>query len=208
MFYTNIGLLSSGSHGKSTLVKALYQYCHTLKRIGFPFHSDNDLVSQELMEGGVPMVYSEIRIEDGQVNFFEIPAGISDSQTCYALSRMDAAILLVPSNAILDTETKRLWKLIQTMELRGAIFVNAIDNGLQSISDTFIELKDSLCGNLLAMNDPNEDAYTTFLKDSPDLLVEAISCGDKTAVVFGSAQCSIGLYALLTVIACMPVRHI
>lgn len=127
----NIGILSHGGGGKTTLCEAMLFSAGAIERMG-SIESGNTMMAYEPEEINRKMSISSsvgfIDYESLHINIVDTPGSanfIEDAKIC--LTGLDGVIIIVSAISGIKAETEKVWKFVCNAGLPSIIFVNKMD---------------------------------------------------------------------------------
>jgi len=154
----NVGLLSHGGAGKTSLAEAFLFNAKVSTRLGKvdEGNSNFDFEPEEVKRkatintafGIVEWKKTRITLIDppGDNNFF--------ADTRNAAMAMDAGIVVVSAVDGVEVGTERVWDLLNERDLPRAVFINKLDRERADFAKTMADIKDSLNPSVVALTLP------------------------------------------------------
>ncbi|MDF7682034.1 TetM/TetW/TetO/TetS family tetracycline resistance ribosomal protection protein [Lactobacillus sp. ESL0679] len=217
------GILANVDAGKTTLSEALLYQTGTIRKLGRVDNGNVFLDSDQLEKKRGITIFSHqanLEYQDLRITLLDTPGHVDFlAQTEGVLSVLDYAILVISATAGVQSQTRKLWQLLQQYQVPTFIFINKMDASQSQAAAIVAQLQKELAAGCVDFELENEQlpagTQEQIAVQDDDVLTDYLSAGTISDVTirqmikkrqvfpcyFGSALKLQGIKELLSGIA-------
>ncbi|MDF7672648.1 TetM/TetW/TetO/TetS family tetracycline resistance ribosomal protection protein [Lactobacillus sp. ESL0701] len=179
------GILANVDAGKTTLSEALLYRTGTIRQLGRVDNGNAFLDSDQLEKRRGITIFSHqanLEYQDLKLTLLDTPGHVDFlAQTEGVLSVLDYAILVISATAGVQSQTRKLWQLLQQYQVPTFIFINKMDASQAELSTIITQLQTELsagCVNFELKNQQlSASSQEQIVVQDDDVLTDYLSSG-------------------------------
>lgn len=159
MANTVLGILAHVDAGKTTLSEGVLYLSGARRLFGRVDHGNTMMDTQKLeKERGITIFVSQASFSVGERRFtlLDTPGHVDfSSEMERTLKILDAAVLVISGNDMVQSHTRTLWRLLSLYGIPTVIFVTKMDYGRFTEEEIMENLKEELSGDCVSFSEKN-----------------------------------------------------